>query len=434
MRCDPISHACDGMGQSGKCQQDVVADIELPWSTASLCAASVRSPPAHRPLSSPALRPMSVTPLALNVSGNAGDIALMAISPPMASSTSQPSTSLFSRLSMDPLQIVMHCCDTQSLLALARCSRSTLEAASYSFAWIHAPHVVVDMAHFDRGDPPLRRLWNRLRRRRVIGRPNDQPPWLPPPPPVDMYSTRPPALQAIGRVRWTCKAKDAGDWVRLRTAFRVLPTLPRLVALDMAHFRFRHMPWSLVASLVLSLHGLTALDISESNLSPFELCQLVLKLPQLRTLGCKPFITIGNCLQLLSRLPQLTDLGLVATNLIGIVDNFAVLDDCPRLRFLSLCDVQLDESFSVLRAPGLQSLQQLTLRQHIFHIAVGFQTDWAAIGANLQSLRCLTLEPVDSGLSAAILAAVAAGGFPSLAHLRVASDAISAIRMIRMSF
>lgn len=169
---------------------------------------------------------MSVPQLALNASGDAGDIA-----------GDWSSTSFFSRLSMDPLQIVMQQCDTHSLLALARCDRTALEAASFSFAWSHAPYVVAHMALCDHGDPPLRRLWNRFRR--VIGRPNDLPE-LPPLPQVDANSTRPPASHAVGQVRWTCKANDIGDWARLRTALRVLPTLPWLVAIDFGDWHFRH--------------------------------------------------------------------------------------------------------------------------------------------------------------------------------------------------
>ena len=57
------------------------------------------------------------------------------------------------------------------------------------------------------------------------------------------------------------------------------------------------------------------------------------------------------------------------------------------------------------------------------------QADWEAAGANLLSLRRLTLERVSSHLSGIILAAVAAGGCPALGHLRFASDVISAMSL-----
>jgi hypothetical protein len=41
-----------------------------------------------------------------------------------------------STLATVELQLVFHCCDTQSALVLARCSRFTLLAASNSFAWL----------------------------------------------------------------------------------------------------------------------------------------------------------------------------------------------------------------------------------------------------------------------------------------------------------
>ena len=41
----------------------------------------------------------------------------------------------FSRLAAVELQLIMRCCDQSTLLALARCSRFTLAAASSPFAW-----------------------------------------------------------------------------------------------------------------------------------------------------------------------------------------------------------------------------------------------------------------------------------------------------------
>jgi len=41
----------------------------------------------------------------------------------------------FDQLAAVELQLLMRCCDAQSLLALARCSRFTLSAASNPFAW-----------------------------------------------------------------------------------------------------------------------------------------------------------------------------------------------------------------------------------------------------------------------------------------------------------
>jgi hypothetical protein len=48
-----------------------------------------------------------------------------------------------STLATVELQLIMHCCDISSLLALARCSRFTLAAASDCFAWKCAPPLAV---------------------------------------------------------------------------------------------------------------------------------------------------------------------------------------------------------------------------------------------------------------------------------------------------
>lgn len=47
----------------------------------------------------------------------------------------QRSAMSFDQLAAVDLQLLMRCCDAQSLLALARCSRFTLSAASNPFAW-----------------------------------------------------------------------------------------------------------------------------------------------------------------------------------------------------------------------------------------------------------------------------------------------------------
>jgi len=41
----------------------------------------------------------------------------------------------FDRLATVELQLIMRCCDQPTLIALARCSRFTLAAASHPFAW-----------------------------------------------------------------------------------------------------------------------------------------------------------------------------------------------------------------------------------------------------------------------------------------------------------
>ena len=85
------------------------------------------------------------------------------------------------RLAVVELQLVMHCCDLKSLLALACCSRWTLVAASDPFAWRALCRLPVPLVFPSHSSDPIADAWQ----------------WLFPPP----VATRPCGRRAIGATR-----------------------------------------------------------------------------------------------------------------------------------------------------------------------------------------------------------------------------------------
>ena len=324
----------------------------------------------------------------------------------------------FSRLATVELQLVMQCCDQRTLLRLARCSRFTHQAAQHKCAWCCLRSVVVSSALCADAEPSrsaLRRVWQWLRR------PFGQRAAAPPVSPLGVL--RDSLLRhadADRLLRWTGNV-DAADADGLRAALATLAALPRLRLLDLACRVFLRAGQSVADLQPAVAAGLTALNISAVHLRANHMATLARHLPQLRTLRCAPCGAALECLQPLTQLPQLADLGLVAAGMRSPLDEFAVIAECPNLRRLALCDILETQCGLLLLAPGLQRLQHLTLAQ-VFCLFDQPRADWAAAFSNLQSLRRLTIDRCKSTCAAPLLAAVAGAGCPPLRRLRVAPN------------
>jgi hypothetical protein len=142
---------------------------------------------------------------------------------------------------------------------------------------------------------------------------------------------------------------------------------------------------------------------------------LVQRLPQLRTLRCRPAGELRSCLQPLSSLPQLTDLGLCASAQAwdGRSGDFAMVAECGGLRRLALSGAAALQCLPLLLTPGLRRLRDLTLADLRWDDER--PPDWA----NLRALRRLTLDRCGRA-DALLVAAAAAGSFPRLRRLRIA--------------
>ena len=220
-------------------------------------------------------------------------------------------------------------------------------------------------------------------------------------------------------LRWSGSGGDvqASDWARIDAVARLLHSLPRLVGVDLPDWRFSAVIWPRIEPIILPLAGLTALDVSAGYLRAEQIRTLVRHLQQLRTLRCRPSGDARACLQPLTDLSHLADLGVVALSLSGPPEDFTVIAECRSLRGLSISD-QFDGRCSpLLLAPGLRQLRELTL------VRLHWHTDWTAVCANLRSLHRLTIDRC--GRVGPMLKAVASGGCPQLRSLRIAPDILA---------
>ena len=328
-------------------------------------------------------------------------------------------TENFQRMATVELQLVMQHCDAQSLLALARCSRFTFAAASNSFAWRCAPPVRVDIARFAATEVPMSTLHCILDSMCCSAcLPQPQPPL---PLPSDAADSRWSLLRHVDQsVHWTsARGVRSGDRYQAFVARRLLPLLPRVRSLDLSEAQMLGLQWSDVHSCLVALGQLTAIDLAGMLLSDDEMRALAGNLPRLRTLRCRPSGDVRQCLQPLTQLPLLTDLGLMAVTLHGSPDDFAVIAECPNLRRLALVNVSEAVCGPLLQAPGLQRLRRLTLAL-MFCLPDQPRADWTAAFANLQSLRRLTIDRCNSMCAAPLVAAAAEAGCPQLCRLRIA--------------
>ena len=332
------------------------------------------------------------------------------------------------RLATVELQLIMQCCDAQSLLALARCSRFTFAAASNPFAWRRALTVEVDIARFVMAEPTssLQCLWGSICCAPFCPASQSRPQPAVPLPPV-VADPRWSLLRHVDQlVRWTsAPGVRSADHHRAGVARRLLPLLPRVRSLDLSDSRLLGIRWADVEQSLTGLGGLTALDIVGTTVRDDGMRVLARLLPLLRTLRCHPSGDARQCLQPLTELPLLTNLGLVAASLRGPPGDFAVIAERRGLRHLALRSAPESLCGPVLLAPGLRQLRRLTLA-HVFSRPAEARADWTAVCANLLSLRRLTLDRCDHRCSAPLVAAATGpAGLPQLRRLRVAPAVIN---------
>lgn len=240
----------------------------------------------------------------------------------------------FARLAQVELQLIMHACDLRSLLALARCCRFSLAAASHDFAFS-----CLSPVGFRSTRPNLAgNIRNSLLRFADIGVR-----WAVPKRSTPFFSMQPAplvsademnAIVAIPRLRSLDVGSRAGlDW----TIFLKLPGLANLTALTGGQ----------------SSRG--AIDTDATKL-------LAIHQPQLRTLHLPavspPDISDSNVAPVLP--PLLTDLLL---RVFGPTEPelLALVKSCTCLTRLTLINVGLWALEAWLTLPNLQSLLDLTL-------------------------------------------------------------------------
>ena len=320
----------------------------------------------------------------------------------------------FQRLAAVELQLIMHCCDKRTLLALARCCRFALSAASSDFAWRGTSPVAVGFSLATaaaESTPEL--VWQWLLRS-LSFLPSAA---APSPLPLGALIGQSLLRHADLLVRWADEPK--GD-EEISEALRLIGSLPRLGALDLSDRRLASV-WAAPPALLQPLGTLTALDASGTPLVTAAMRVLAQQLPRLRTLHCYPSGWARECLLPLLELPLLSDLRLEGWLLQGPAADSAVLAECRGLRRLALSGRSLSRFAALLRAPGLRSLPELTLAHFVW------DDSWAAIFANLHSLRRLTVDRCACAaplLSALQLPAVC----PQLRRLRIAPEQFSQLR------
>ena len=194
----------------------------------------------------------------------------------------------------------------------------------------------------------------------------------------------------------------------------MLTALPRLVGVEMPDLRSGSgsspLAWPQLQPCLTALAGLTALDMSAEMMRVDQARVLAHHLPQLRLLRCRPE---HECMQPLSTLPQLTDLGLWAMNLPPrrYAADVSVIAECSRLRHLTI-RVDIDGGcLPLLMAPGLCGLHELTLAH------LNCRAELAEHLAALPSLRRLTIDRCSG--TEDILRAFTVGNSPRLRLLRI---------------
>ena len=319
----------------------------------------------------------------------------------------------FQRLATVELQLIMQHCDFKTLLALARCSRFALSAASHPFAWRALPPLSFPTTVADLG--------GRLRGSRLLAHCDVALRWLP--------STQ---------ERWQPDVDDA--------ELAAIESVPRLVELDV---RAREVEGSQMKRLLChsALAGLTALHSSahagrmDADYTSQLLCQT-----RLRTLSLRMSHDPESDPRLLASLPQLpalTDLSLSAS-CVGD-DAVDAIGRCASLRRLHLSSVEPADVFAVLTSPARAWLESLSLRNVWARPpspdgaaaadvgADSFTVDvesWKASVENLQSLRSLSLQycsghdVIFAGAAAALVTGTALRSLTALRADTLKMDAV----------
>jgi len=291
---------------------------------------------------------------------------------------SAPAGSPFRRLATIELQLITQHCDLNTLLALARCSRFTLSAASHPFAWralspLSFPTTVADLGANLRGSRLLAHCDVALR-------------WVHPTP----------------------------EWYQLTVSdaeLAAIDSVPRLVELDACARKVQGAEFRRLLSRP-ALAGLTALHTAMRQMDDSCIALLPLHQPRLRTLSLqisRDSVADQHLLAPLALLPALTDLSLDGAGM----DESAVeiINRCASLRRLHLSRVQPAVVSAVLAAPARARLESLSLRdvraRPSTPVGVAAAADRAAAAAsrsatdvhswkasfeNLQSLRSLSLQ------------------------------------------
>jgi hypothetical protein len=292
------------------------------------------------------------------------------------------------------LQLIMQLCDAQSLLALARCSRFTLSAASDPFAWPGPSSFSLVFVHTPGPDAesdaeqqrPKGSAWQRLC---SCFRP------APPPSPLPL-----PLAQRISesllrfcdiKINW----RDDDQYSPVSDAeLDGLAAIPRLRALNSCG-RWHADPAE-IESLVRrpGLHRLTALTCSGRQLDEAVTEALADHCPRLSAV--KIFDTIRSDPPL-HLLPALTDLSVRVHHECGLI--MAAVARCARLRCLTVSAASSKgysslDVYVALLSPSLRTLEHLCV-----HDLDALHTDgrnmpavrlnWAAAFANLPALRSL---------------------------------------------
>jgi hypothetical protein len=272
-----------------------------------------------------------------------------------------------SRLAAVELQLVMQCCDLQSLLALSRCSRHSLAAASSDFAWRCLSPLCLFPTQLQRDDPAARSRSLPLRFC------DSHFEWRPLHPDVQSELGR---IHSLPRLRSLNSLKHAGlspaVWQRLLAH----PALSGLTSLRIGVGMMREDDGSLLPLLAAHCPRLSRLHV-------YNEC-LVAQMSQ-------------SALDGLWSLPALSDL-LLSGDLAAI--HARAVSRCSSLRRLQLrsIDYGLRPVLDALQLPQLESLTLDSVRLDASRVVGGGRPiasdllDWTVCFAHMHSLTSLSLE------------------------------------------
>lgn len=288
-----------------------------------------------------------------------------------------------SRLATIELQLVLHLCDVHSWLALARCSRATLHAASAPFSQRHLPPLHFRFQHpwpaggTDKpkhGRPaPARSLADRLQRSLL--------------------------RHCVLSIVWHAPAISSLPLAR--DALAALLALVHVQQLKLSgSVDWRHLKPP--PAFVQALQKLTLPAQAIAGGSEVLLPVLVQHAPLLHTVCIEPsgssVHTAVTCSDAqvgrLYALPALTDLRLHCPT-----EGSSSVSECSKLSRLELTNVRFDSLVTTLSSPSLQSLRWLTLHDCVHQRADRMQPQahtaereqLCAMLANLPHLRTLVL-------------------------------------------
>jgi hypothetical protein len=247
----------------------------------------------------------------------------------------------FSALASIELQLIMQCCDSISLLRLARCCRNTMAAADAPFAWLHASSLPLTIASVAQlSDPHFTIPSGRL-------------------------------LRHVGlSVRWPHRAVARG-WqgpVSEEEMTGMARLLPHVRALDASARQLRGEDVCALLNHegVAQWSGLRILLLNKSHMFLLDeqcLRLIAARLPRLHTLGVSlSFDCTARALEPFATSDHLTDLRLVAKG--GeVVKGLVSASSLKRLRRLSLVDHTFDSWLSTLSG-------SVSLRSSLRHLGL----------------------------------------------------------------